>query len=431
MSQLDTRIPLQVPNTLAQGAQISAMSAADQGTRNALATQMRNDAAAPIRRNALAAQAEGQDLQNLAGEREILGQVVAQLEGMPEQQRAAMWPQAAGYLAQNGVIDPQLADSQYTPELMLEMKAMAAPPAGGESYTLTPGSARFGPGGRSIAHAPAPERPGDKNTNVSGVGLVDLSAPGGPSVAVAAQQAPKPFTDASGNVWDLNTGTIMPGIQGAPARAAAAPGITGELEAAIAGGHVAPGTTVEQFATMKKPDRQDLNAQAGLRKEWASNNKDFKAIRDSFVKVQGAASNPSPAGDLSLIFNYMKMLDPGSVVREGEFATAQNAGGVDTQVRNMYNQIIDGTRLSPEQRQDFVGVSQQIYGDQLNIYKQDLERYRGIAVAGGMDPESTVPDMSLAEESTPVVAVPVGYRRTLADGTVWEKQPDNTWKQVK
>jgi len=39
------------------------------------------------------------------------------------------------------------------------------------------------------------------------------------------------------------------------------------------------------------------------------------------------------------------MLDPGSVVRESEFATAQNAAGVPDQVRNMYNKVLSGTRL--------------------------------------------------------------------------------------
>ena len=58
MSQLDTRIPLQVPNVLAQQAQISGMSAVDQSTRNNLATQFNNDMAAPLRRNALAQQVE-------------------------------------------------------------------------------------------------------------------------------------------------------------------------------------------------------------------------------------------------------------------------------------------------------------------------------------------------------------------------------------
>jgi hypothetical protein len=51
----------------------------------------------------------------------------------------------------------------------------------------------------------------------------------------------------------------------------------------------------------------------------------------------------------------MKMLDPGSVVREGEFATAQNAAGVPDRVMNLYNRILSGERLNKDQREAFKG----------------------------------------------------------------------------
>ena len=64
--------------------------------------------------------------------------------------------------------------------------------------------------------------------------------------------------------------------------------------------------------------RDEFNKQAG----------DFSALRSNYSKIRTAQKADTAAGDLSLIFGYMKMLDPGSVVREGEFATAQNAGGI-------------------------------------------------------------------------------------------------------
>ena len=44
------------------------------------------------------------------------------------------------------------------------------------------------------------------------------------------------------------------------------------------------------------------------------------------------------AGDAAIVFGYMKMLDPTSVVREGEQATTRNAVGVPEAIRGMYNQ---------------------------------------------------------------------------------------------
>lgn len=78
-----------------------------------------------------------------------------------------------------------------------------------------------------------------------------------------------------------------------------------------------------------------------------------KVLASKQAELQKAGKEPTAANDLALIFNYMKVLDPGSAVREGEFATAQNAAGVPEQVRNLFNKAMEGTRLSQDQRQKF------------------------------------------------------------------------------
>lgn len=96
-----------------------------------------------------------------------------------------------------------------------------------------------------------------------------------------------------------------------------------------------------------------------LRKELSSETADFTASQDAFRKIDAAENNA--VGDLSLIFSFMKMLDPGSVVREGEFATAQNATGVSEKVQNIYNNILKGERLSPGQRKAFKGQAKGLF----------------------------------------------------------------------
>jgi hypothetical protein len=88
--------------------------------------------------------------------------------------------------------------------------------------------------------------------------------------------------------------------------------------------------------------------------------KDFKNVKISFDTIRAAAEVPSAAGDLSLIFAYMKVLDPNSSVREGEFANAQNAAGVPERIRNMFNNWSEGHRLSKEQRNDFIGQARKL-----------------------------------------------------------------------
>lgn len=96
-----------------------------------------------------------------------------------------------------------------------------------------------------------------------------------------------------------------------------------------------------------------------LRGEYAGATKEHRDVKSAYGRV--LASQATAAGDLALIFNYMKMLDPGSAVREGEFANAQNAGSVSTAIRNIYNKMVSGERLSESQRKMFTGQAKSLY----------------------------------------------------------------------
>jgi hypothetical protein len=120
--------------------------------------------------------------------------------------------------------------------------------------------------------------------------------------------------------------------------------------------------------------------------------KSFSEQSQAFGRIVASAENPSPAGDLALIFNYMKILDPGSTVREGEFANAQNAGGVDDRIVSLYNQVMKGTRLSESQRADFVGRAERLYKNAEQGYGKTEKFYRGLAERSGLKPEDVIPD---------------------------------------
>ncbi len=135
------------------------------------------------------------------------------------------------------------------------------------------------------------------------------------------------------------------------------------------------------------PKIPSFGDESSLRKEWNALTEDYRAIGSMWSKVLEAGSNPTAANDIALLFGYMKILDPRSVVREGEFATAQNAGNISESIRAKYNQLVkSGERLTEEQRQAFL---QSAYGavksqvPQLNALQK---QYTAIATARGFDP---------------------------------------------
>lgn len=168
-------------------------------------------------------------------------------------------------------------------------------------------------------------------------------------------------------------------------------------------------------SAMAGPDTSKLNSEmAGLRKEFTGIGtvKDFQDQTAALGRIIASAENPSAAGDLALIFNYMKMLDPGSTVREGEFATAQNAGGVGTRLISLYNNIRDGTRLTDDQRADFVGRATGLYTKASEDFAATRKTYTDIAEKLGYDIDIAVPnfgytgELPVIPQSLPTLQVP-------------------------
>ena len=106
--------------------------------------------------------------------------------------------------------------------------------------------------------------------------------------------------------------------------------------------------------------------------------------------MTAAAKDPSAAGDLALIFNFMKMLDPGSVVRESEFATASNAAGVPDRIRNQYNRIVDGKRLTNRQRADFVNRSEKLFNSQEKLIEKIESDFVQLAKDNGLSRDDVI-----------------------------------------
>lgn len=135
---------------------------------------------------------------------------------------------------------------------------------------------------------------------------------------------------------------------------------------------------------------QAFKYESQLRDDLTKASKDFATQTAALGRIEQSAKSPSAAGDLALIFNYMKMLDPGSTVREGEFANAQNAAGVTDQVRNAYNRAISGERLNPSQRQDFYKSARRTYKGALDTQVKIRKDYEKLASQYGVSPKNVL-----------------------------------------
>ncbi|WP_267427365.1 hypothetical protein [Methylobacterium sp. GC_Met_2] len=198
-----------------------------------------------------------------------------------------------------------------------------------------------------------------------------------------------------------------------------------------------PGTTFYDRGTQKpiltvpsaKPDGFDTETK--LRGEFSKQLGTFADVHDGYGRLIAATKqrqeNPgsvSPASDISLVFGYMKMLDPGSVVREGEYATAKNAAGVPERVLNAYNKALTGEFLSDTQRKDFLGQASELYGTARKTAEGVAERYRNLATSYGADPSRAVylpemptpPKLGQQGQTAPVGGAAARYQSLIQGG---------------
>ena len=155
-----------------------------------------------------------------------------------------------------------------------------------------------------------------------------------------------------------------------------------------------------EIASLKKAsggvltEKDKIQTAATLRKEFNGLSDDFRKINDSFERIKAASDDPSAAGDLAIIFNFMKILDPGSVVRESEFATAENAAGVPDKIRNLWNKAVSGERIAFN-RSDFVNQATNLLRSQQRVQKKLVNRYSGLARRAGVEPQNVVADVNI------------------------------------
>lgn len=130
---------------------------------------------------------------------------------------------------------------------------------------------------------------------------------------------------------------------------------------------------------IEKINRQFTQTKS-LREELSKdmNYKNFKESELQFAKIKTSAEADSAAGDMSLIFAYMKMLDPDSVVREGEQATAENARGIPDTVKNFYNKAMNGEKMGVTQRADFVKVGGSLFTKIKKLAGPTISKIKGV-----------------------------------------------------
>lgn len=219
--------------------------------------------------------------------------------------------------------------------------------------------------------------PYDRYKVVPGVGLVDLASEGGrPGVAIPTREGqPDPWGGAK-----------------------------------VVGGRIVnPDGTVRYEAPAEEPESPDLFARAGkLRDDFRAEPafKVFSDVQDAAKRIGMFYQNPGAVSDYGLAVAFAKIVDPGSVAREGEVAAVQGSGALSQSMKQSLINAINGEgALPPQMREEIVRLAEGFYKEQAEKYQQTYNEYRGRAERFGINPRDALPDPLQSLSLRPVVPV--------------------------
>jgi hypothetical protein len=145
---------------------------------------------------------------------------------------------------------------------------------------------------------------------------------------------------------------------------------------------VAPRVTVDMTGGQKGFDNE-----MSLKKSFAAEPvyKAFGEMQSAYGQISDSLKSASPAGDLAAATKFMKILDPGSVVRESELGMAMAASGALDRARNYAELRLSGKKLTPDQRKDFQQLSDKLFSTATTAYNAKRGEFEQMGTAYGLD----------------------------------------------
>jgi hypothetical protein len=137
-------------------------------------------------------------------------------------------------------------------------------------------------------------------------------------------------------------------------------------------------------------DTQGKKDATALRKEFSTETKNlgFQELQNSWNKVQNAGEGG--AGDLTIVYSYIKALDPTTAVREGEINLTKAAESIPSNIIRAYNKAKKGQAISPQVRQQMIAEIGTMYNERAKKQQELNAFYSGLASDSGLDPKDVI-----------------------------------------
>ncbi|MDC7745030.1 hypothetical protein [Rhizobium binxianense] len=214
-------------------------------------------------------------------------------------------------------------------------------------------------------------------------------------------------SEVDGALVDQRTGKVI--YQGKPKGMAVQPGET----------VVNPqtGEVLHQGAGYKPEDVSNLRKEIQNLPSYKS----YQQALPSYQSMIDTAKTDSKASDLNLVYGLGKIMDPNSVVREGEMVMVNNTSSLPDWLQGAINSVNGGSRLEPATRTAILNEARSRLVAYRGSLDNDVSQYRGIIGRRGMNEADVLPTLGDIAE-VPNLGAP-----TAGIGPAPEGVPSDVW----
>ena len=162
------------------------------------------------------------------------------------------------------------------------------------------------------------------------------------------------------------------------------------------------------------PQADKVKMEDGYRTEYTKAAAPYKAMQEAMSSIFASAALANPAGDVALVTQFRKLLDPTSVVRESEFAQTAEAGGLITKLQAELSKVSGTGLVAQETRDQIVALGRELMRKadayerrrredidyRADKYGLDKKAIYGVGVAGEMPTDlPDYPNMTMEQRA--------------------------------
>jgi len=282
-----------------------------------------------------------------------------------------------------------------------------------------------------------PKQPGPSTINREALQQLALVAPEQFAKLSTSLKALQPeYKEAGGILYEIPTyggtptavgGKPKEDLAGSVKEAVQVLGITkpitewGDSERAAVANYINTSDARKQIVVNMNEGQKGFENISKLRKDFTSEPvyKEFNDMRAAHSQVISAINANTPIGDTAAATKIMKLLDPGSVVRETELGMAMAATGKMDLLQNYLQNMIDGKKLTPTQRTQFKSLADELYNASAQAYNAKRGEYATIGKEFKLNTDVALGNPAFVMPKSP--AVPE-FDRALADAARAEQE---------